>query len=67
MVFGRRQEEEIPTKETKIWECSSEGCKCWVRDNFKSGDTPTCPICSSEMVENTKVLSVIENHSKSHM
>jgi len=65
MAFARRNEEEIITKETKIWECISEDCKGWIRDNFKSSENPRCPLCQSEMKENVKVLQVVENHSKS--
>jgi hypothetical protein len=67
MAFGRRVEEEIITEDLKIWECSSEDCNCWIRDNFKSGESevPTCPICKSEMVSGVKNLQVIQNHAKS--
>ncbi|WP_307258802.1 cold-shock protein [Oikeobacillus pervagus] len=64
MAFGRRNLEEIVTEETKVWECTSEDCNCWVRDNFKSSEKPVCPICHSEMSPSTKMLQVIENHSK---
>ncbi|MDQ0270463.1 cold-inducible protein YdjO-related protein [Cytobacillus purgationiresistens] len=61
MGFGRKNMEEIKTEEIKVWECSSETCNAWIRDNFKS--TPKCPICSSEMVENIKELQVVNNNS----
>jgi hypothetical protein len=61
MAFGRRNEEEIKTEETKIWRCSSEDCKGWMRDNFKSEETPHCPICKSEMVPSSEVLQVVDN------
>jgi len=69
LAFGRKNEEEIKLEETKIWVCTSEDCKCWVRDNFKSGESevPLCPICKSEMRQSTKELQVIHNHSKNFM
>ncbi|WP_202171310.1 cold-shock protein [Bacillus sp. USDA818B3_A] len=67
MAFGRKNEEEIKLEETKIWVCTSETCKCWVRDNFKSSEDPVCPICKSEMAQTTKELQVIHNHSKNFM
>ncbi|WP_017756182.1 cold-shock protein [Calidifontibacillus oryziterrae] len=67
MAFGRRNVEEVVTEETKIWECTSEDCICWVRDNFKSSDVPTCPLCDSPMNPSTKVLPVVENHSRHHL
>jgi len=64
MVFGKRVPEDIVTAETKIWECESPNCNGWIRDNFKSSSTPSCPLCNSEMISKTKVLQVVENHSK---
>lgn len=63
MAFGRKNEEEIIKEETKVWVCTAEDCNCWVRDNFKSSETPTCPICKSEMEQSTKELAVINNFS----
>ncbi|WML47893.1 cold-shock protein [Neobacillus sp. PS3-34] len=67
MAFGRRNDEEIVKEETKVWECNSESCNCWVRDNFKSSEEPKCPICKSSMSPSTKELQVIVNHSKNFM
>lgn len=64
MGFGRRNQEEVVTEETKIWECTSNDCNCWVRDNFKSSEVPTCPLCKSEMKQATRVLEVINNPGK---
>ncbi|CAM3741459.1 cold-shock protein [Mesobacillus zeae] len=64
MAFGRRLPEEIVTAETKVWVCTSEDCSCWVRDNFKSSEIPVCPICSSPMEQETRVLEVVNNHSQ---
>ncbi|WP_458412158.1 cold-shock protein [Schinkia sp. CFF1] len=62
MAFGRRHVEEVVTEETKVWVCTSDGCNCWVRDNFKTSDQ--CPICNSEMTPSTKMLQIVENHSR---
>ena len=67
LAFGRKNDEEIKLEETKIWECTSDTCKCWIRDNFKSTEVPLCPICKSEMRQTTKELQVIHNHSKNFM
>ncbi|WP_433742504.1 cold-shock protein [Falsibacillus pallidus] len=63
MAFGRKPEEEIITAETKIWECTSDSCKGWLRDNFKSSEDPVCPLCGSPMESTTKVLQVVDNNS----
>lgn len=66
MAFGRRIVEEIVTVETKVWECESDTCNCWVRDNFKATEIPKCPICSSGMIQTTKLLQAVDNHNKSY-
>lgn len=63
MSYFRKNQEEIKEEETKIWSCTDDECKCWVRDNFKSEETPLCPICESEMESSTKVLQVVNNNS----
>lgn len=63
MGFGRRNQEEVVTEETKIWICKSDDCNAWVRDNFKNSDIPTCPICGGAMEQTTRVLEVIHNPS----
>ncbi|MFC4322838.1 cold-shock protein [Litchfieldia salsa] len=64
MAFGRKPEVEIIKEDIKVWECSSDDCNCWVRDNFKSSaEEPTCPICHSEMSATTKSLQAIQNHA----
>ncbi|WP_409270343.1 cold-shock protein [Neobacillus sp. SCS-31] len=67
MAFGRRNTEEVVMEETDIWECTAEGCKAWIRDNFKSEDVPECPICSSAMHKTTRELQVVANTSKRYI
>ncbi|WP_223701989.1 cold-shock protein [Sutcliffiella deserti] len=64
MAFGRREVEEVVTDETKIWECEAEDCNGWMRDNFKSSETPSCPLCKCGMKQSTKVIAVVNNHSQ---
>lgn len=63
MAFAKKNQVEIETAETKVWVCTSEECNCWIRDNFKSEETPTCPICKSEMEITTRTLPVVNNPS----
>ncbi|MFD0049555.1 cold-shock protein [Actinomycetes bacterium NPDC127524] len=60
-MYKRNNVEEVPPEETKVWECTSEDCKGWIRDNFTSSDKPSCPLCGSEMKEGTKMLQAINN------
>ena len=48
-MYRRNNTEEIILEETKVWECTSEDCKGWIRDNFTSNDEHKCPLCGSEM------------------
>lgn len=63
MGFGRKNMQEIVKEEVKVWECTSDTCNCWIRDNFKSSETPKCPICKSEMSLTTRMLPVVNNNS----
>ncbi|MBP3041243.1 cold-shock protein [Bacillaceae bacterium Marseille-Q3522] len=63
MGFGRRNTEEVVLEDVKIWECTSDSCNGWIRDNFKSSEHPKCPLCNSEMRETTRKLPVINNNS----
>jgi hypothetical protein len=60
-LYKRNNMEEIPPEETKVWECTSEECKGWVRDNFTYSDEAKCPLCGSDMKESTKMLQAINN------
>ncbi|RSK26666.1 cold-shock protein [Bacillus sp. HMF5848] len=64
MAFGRRFVEEVPVEETKIWQCTSEDCNGWVRDNFRGSKEASCPLCNSPMEEGYKELAVVQNHSQ---
>ena len=60
-MYRRNNTEEIIPEETKVWECTSEDCKGWIRDNFTSNDEHVCPLCSSEMKPGTRMLQAINN------
>ncbi|MNP43343.1 hypothetical protein D3C76_1371580 [compost metagenome] len=67
VMYNRKKPlEEIPQADAAIWECTSETCKGWMRDNFAFDSVPTCPICASEMVSTTRMLPLLEN-SNSNM
>ena len=53
--------EEVVLEETKVWECVSDSCNGWIRDNFTSSDEHKCPLCGSEMMVGTKMLQAINN------
>ncbi|MFJ7638012.1 cold-shock protein [Peribacillus sp. NPDC097264] len=60
-MYRRNNTEEIIPEETKVWECTSEDCKGWIRDNFTSNDEHLCPLCGSKMKQGTRMLQAINN------
>lgn len=61
MYFRKQSMEDFPKEQTKIWSCSQEGCKGWMRDNFAFEYLPTCPICHSPMASSLKLLPIVAN------
>ncbi|MEK8132494.1 cold-shock protein [Paenibacillus filicis] len=62
MYFSKKSSEPTPQEETAIWTCSQAGCSCWMRDSFSFEQDPLCPICSSAMVQGSKLLPVLKRH-----
>ncbi|TCZ76347.1 cold-shock protein [Paenibacillus albiflavus] len=63
MYFSKKNMEPIQEETTSVWICSEDTCSCWMRENFSFEESPACPICSSVMVKNTKMLPSLLNHS----
>lgn len=59
--YRKKMFEEVPKEETKIWSCTKEDCNGWMRDNFMFEHNPTCPLCQSAMVSDTRMLPVLVN------
>ncbi|MCU6791662.1 MULTISPECIES: cold-shock protein [Paenibacillus] len=64
MYFSKKNMEPVQEEQTSVWVCSKEGCSCWMRENFSLQKSPLCPICKSEMVKNSKMLPLLNNHHK---
>ncbi|MGV3489484.1 MAG: cold-shock protein [Tuberibacillus sp.] len=62
MAFNRNNREPIPEAETTVWSCTSEDCTGWMRDAFSFEEEPKCPLCQSDMVKETRVLPVLDQH-----
>jgi hypothetical protein len=61
-MYHRKQSmEDTPQEQTKIWSCSQDSCKGWMRDKFAFEYTPACPICHSVMVSSSKLLPILDN------
>ncbi|MEQ7051439.1 cold-shock protein [Paenibacillaceae sp. P-4] len=63
MYYAKKQPEPVPEEQTSIWQCSQDGCPCWMRENFTFDDTPICPICQSTMVESSRMLPTLTNNT----
>lgn len=64
MYFSKKMMEPVQEEETSVWLCSDEDCPCWMRENFAFEQSPSCPICNSEMVKNTKMLPALTNGAR---
>ncbi len=60
MAFSRGRREPLPEVETLVWSCTNDSCHGWMRDSFSFQKEPNCPLCDSEMLQETRVLPKIE-------
>lgn len=60
MAFSRGRREPLPEVETKIWTCTNDDCQGWMRESFSFEKEPACPLCESEMKQDTKMLPKLE-------
>ncbi|HZG14540.1 MAG TPA: cold-shock protein [Candidatus Bathyarchaeia archaeon] len=56
MYHSKKNIEPIPEQQTSVWMCTGDDCSCWMRENYSFEKLPTCPICHSKMVKETKML-----------
>lgn len=63
-MFSRKpQVVDIPEEMTDIWTCSSEGCNCWMRNNFTLRDEPECAVCGAPMDRGARMLPQVTNYT----
>lgn len=65
-MFSKKSTEIIPEENTAIWKYNNEDCIGWMRDNFSFDVKPICPLCSSDMHNDAKILPILvnNNHNK---
>lgn len=63
MFNGKKSIEEVPKENTPIWSCTKEGCNGWMRANFTFEHLPTCPLCTSPMASDSKMLAPLTNYN----
>jgi hypothetical protein len=61
MNFRKKWEEKTPEEDTPVWSCTKDGCKGWMRDTLTFEAVPLCPLCSSPMVSETRMLPTLVN------
>ncbi|MFB4164686.1 cold-shock protein [Alteribacillus sp. JSM 102045] len=59
MAYYNGRKEAPPEVETKVWSCTNDDCAGWMRENFTFESEPSCPLCQSEMIKDTKTLPQI--------
>lgn len=60
MAFSRGPKEPLPEVETNIWACTNEECQGWMRESFSFDAEPACPLCSSEMEKEVRMLPELQ-------
>jgi len=60
MAFSRGPKEPLPEVETKVWACTSDTCQGWMRESYSFEMEPICPLCSSKMEQETRLLPELE-------
>jgi len=63
MYSRKPQPVEVPEEMTDIWTCSSEGCNCWMRDNFAFQTEPACAQCGETMERSSRMLPQLSNYT----
>ncbi|MCZ0702133.1 hypothetical protein J2T56_001533 [Natronobacillus azotifigens] len=56
MAYYNNKREPVEEVETVVWSCNSEECAGWMRADYSFDTEPACPLCQSEMTEETRVL-----------
>lgn len=56
MGFSRGPREPVPEVDTDVWSCLNDECQGWMRDSYSFEKEPKCPLCSSEMEQEVRVL-----------
>lgn len=60
MAFSRGPKEPLPEVETKVWACTNGDCQGWMRESFSFEAEPECPLCQSNMEQETRMLPELQ-------
>ena len=63
-MFSKKVLEPLPEEETAVWSCVNEDCKGWMRGNFAFQQVPSCPLCSSTMGMESRMLPILTNSTR---
>ncbi|GEN57071.1 hypothetical protein GCM10012290_17150 [Halolactibacillus alkaliphilus] len=56
MAYYNNRREPVEEVETKVWSCTNDDCQGFMRLDYSFDEKPTCPLCGSDMKEDTRVL-----------
>ncbi|KIL39764.1 hypothetical protein SD70_17790 [Gordoniibacillus kamchatkensis] len=59
--FRNKYLEDLPKENVRIWSCTKEGCKGWMRYNFAFEHEPKCCLCLSPMISDMRLLPLLVN------
>lgn len=57
--YSKNARKPAPDIETTVWSCTNEECPGWMRADFSFEKEPACPMCASEMTQETRMLPEI--------
>jgi hypothetical protein len=63
-MFSKKPMEPVEEADTEIWTCSSPECNGWMRSDFAFEREPLCPLCSSGMHQESRMLPVLYNNAR---
>ena len=63
-MYAKKAPEILEEAQTQVWNCGSEQCNGWMRDNFVFQDEPSCPLCGNTMSKETRMLPILLNSTK---
>lgn len=46
-------------KEVPIWKCTAADCNAWIKDEYVTEASPSCPLCSSAMERDLREIPAV--------
>lgn len=46
------------SKEVHVWKCTAADCNAWIKDEYVTEASPSCPLCKSAMERDLREIPV---------